>query len=182
MNDDVDLLRFGVLWACTCAVAKAVMFFHDDDKKKAAGHYVVTCPIIEVIFSEVGDLLRYSLHYDMSGRSKGTAEIVFALQTDPLAAIKRYNNVQLDGKPLKIELVGVNVTTPVPVLVTTTTNLAKPNNVIRSVQERIGARRRGHGSGQELARSRGHCQGDTMSRSLLQKHLILTWTDTTLKP
>jgi hypothetical protein len=62
---------------------------------------------------------------------QGTAEVVFALQTDPLAAIKRYNNVQLDGKPLKIELVGVNVITPVPVLVTTTTNLAKPNNVIR---------------------------------------------------
>nr|TKS17685.1 hypothetical protein D5086_0000010560 [Populus alba] len=99
------MLRFGVLWECKCAVAKAVMFFHDDDKKKkkkAAGHYVVTCPKIEVIFSEGGDLLRYSLHYDMSGRSKGTAEVVFALQTDALAAIKRYNNVQLDGKPLKI--------------------------------------------------------------------------------
>ncbi|XP_011025725.1 PREDICTED: THO complex subunit 4B-like [Populus euphratica] len=80
----------------------------------------------------------------MRGRSKGTAEVVFALQTDILAAIKRYNNVQLDGKPLKIELVGVNVITPVPVLVTTTTNLAKPNNFIRSVQERIGARRRGY--------------------------------------
>eukprot|EP00258_Populus_trichocarpa_P046785 XP_024462804.1 THO complex subunit 4B isoform X2 [Populus trichocarpa] len=81
---------------------------------------------MQVIFSEVGDLLRCSLHYDMSGRSKGTAEVVFALQTDALAAIKRYNNVQLDGKPLKIELVGDNVITPVPVLVTTTTNLAKP--------------------------------------------------------
>jgi RNA recognition motif-containing protein len=57
---------------------------------------------------------------------QGTAEVVFALQTDALAAIKRYNNVQLDGKPLKIELVGDNVITPVPVLVTTTTNLAKP--------------------------------------------------------
>ena len=57
---------------------------------------------------------------------QGTAEVVFALQTDALAAIKRYNNVQLDGKPLKIELVGDNVITPIPVLVTTTTNLAKP--------------------------------------------------------
>ena len=57
---------------------------------------------------------------------QGTAEVVFALQTDALAAIKRYNNVQLDGKPLKIELVGDNVITPMPVLVTTTTNLAKP--------------------------------------------------------
>lgn len=29
-----------------------------------------------------------------------------------MAAIKRYNNVQLDGKPMKIELVGTNMSTP----------------------------------------------------------------------
>lgn len=29
-----------------------------------------------------------------------------------MAAIKRYNNVQLDGKPMKLELVGTNITTP----------------------------------------------------------------------
>lgn len=28
-----------------------------------------------------------------------------------MAAIKRYNNVQLDGKPMKLELVGTNVST-----------------------------------------------------------------------
>ncbi|KAJ6909541.1 hypothetical protein NC652_020501 [Populus alba x Populus x berolinensis] len=91
MNDDVEVR--GIMGISFTTMIK---------KKKAAGHYVVTCPKIEVIFSEGGDLLRYSLHYDMSGRSKGTAEVVFALQTDALAAIKRYNNVQLDGKPLKI--------------------------------------------------------------------------------
>ncbi|KAG6758371.1 hypothetical protein POTOM_038716 [Populus tomentosa] len=104
---------------------------------------------IQVLFSEVGELLRYSLHYDMSGRSKGTAEVVFARQTDALAAIRRYNNVQLDGKPLKIELVGINVITPVPVSVPVTaiTNVANPNGAVRSVHERIGARGRGHGGG-----------------------------------
>ncbi|KAJ6987067.1 hypothetical protein NC653_020326 [Populus alba x Populus x berolinensis] len=93
MNDDVEVR--GIMRISFTTMIKK-------KKKKAAGHYVVTCPKIEVIFSEGGDLLRYSLHYDMSGRSKGTAEVVFALQTDALAAIKRYNNVQLDGKPLKI--------------------------------------------------------------------------------
>lgn len=29
-----------------------------------------------------------------------------------MAAIKRYNNVQLDGKPMKLELVGANITAP----------------------------------------------------------------------
>jgi THO complex subunit 4 len=26
--------------------------------------------------------------------------------------VKRYNNVQLDGKPMKIEIVGTNISTP----------------------------------------------------------------------
>ncbi|KAF9674770.1 hypothetical protein SADUNF_Sadunf10G0161500 [Salix dunnii] len=94
---------------------------------------------IKVLFSEVGELLRCSLHYDMSGRSKGTAEVVFARQTDALAAIRRYNNVQLDGKPLKIELVGVNVitTVPVPVPVSAITNVAKPNGAFRRGQGQV---------------------------------------------
>jgi THO complex subunit 4 len=29
-----------------------------------------------------------------------------------VAAVKRYNNVQLDGKPMKIEIVGTNIATP----------------------------------------------------------------------
>ncbi|XP_042012378.1 THO complex subunit 4A-like [Salvia splendens] len=62
------------------------------------------------LFSEVGDLKRYVVHYDRSGRSKGTAGVVFSRRQDAMAAIKRYNNVQLDGKPMKLELVGTNVT------------------------------------------------------------------------
>ncbi|XP_022746722.1 THO complex subunit 4B-like isoform X2 [Durio zibethinus] len=79
--------------------------------------YGVSNEDIKVLFSEVGDLKRYSINYDKSGRSKGTAEVVFFRQTDALAAIKRYNNVQLDGKPMTIELVGANVlmsSAPVP--------------------------------------------------------------------
>lgn len=29
-----------------------------------------------------------------------------------MSAVKRYNNVQLDGKPMKIEIVGTNIATP----------------------------------------------------------------------
>lgn len=43
---------------------------------------------------------------------QGTAEVVFSRRQDAMAAIKRYNNVQLDGKPMKLELVGTNITTP----------------------------------------------------------------------
>lgn len=34
---------------------------------------------------------------------------------DAVAAMKRYNNMQLDGKPMRLELVGVNIVTPVPI-------------------------------------------------------------------
>lgn len=70
-----------------------------------------------LLFSDVGELKEYALHYDKSGRSRGTAEVVFTHQSGALAAINRYNNIQLDGRPMKIEAVGVNVSThPVPAM------------------------------------------------------------------
>lgn len=47
--------------------------------------------------------------------SQGTAEVVYMRHADALAAMKRYNNLLLDGKPMKLELVGVNIVSPVPV-------------------------------------------------------------------
>lgn len=38
--------------------------------------------------------------------------MVFARRTDGFQALKRYNNVQLDGKPMKIEIVGSNTQIP----------------------------------------------------------------------
>ena len=43
---------------------------------------------------------------------QGTAEVVFSRRSDALAALKRYNNVQLDGKPMKIEIIGTNIEAP----------------------------------------------------------------------
>ncbi|XP_076897793.1 THO complex subunit 4A-like [Bidens hawaiensis] len=71
--------------------------------------YGVSNEDIKELFAEVGDLKRATIHYDRSGRSKGTAEIVFSRRRDAELAIKRYDNVQLDGKPMKIELVGTNI-------------------------------------------------------------------------
>ncbi|KQK22313.1 THO complex subunit 4A [Brachypodium distachyon] len=66
---------------------------------------------VKELFSELGDLKRCSIHYDRSGRSKGTAEVIFARRGDAVAAMKKYNNVQLDGKPMKIEILGTNTPT-----------------------------------------------------------------------
>ncbi|XWS74995.1 hypothetical protein CRYUN_Cryun01aG0047100 [Craigia yunnanensis] len=114
--------------------------------------YGVSNEDIKVLFSEVGDLKRYSINYDKSGRSKGTAEVVFFRQTDALAAIKRYNNVQLDGKPMKIELVGANVVMSAPVPPTKSGILRKPNVASKRDQEKVGGRAwlRGVGNGPNI--------------------------------
>ncbi|XP_058753679.1 THO complex subunit 4A-like [Vicia villosa] len=69
---------------------------------------------IHLLFSEEGALERYSIHYDQFGRSKGTGEVVFTKQSDALSALKRYNNMKLDGKTLQIELVGIGTSSITP--------------------------------------------------------------------
>ncbi|KAH9611682.1 hypothetical protein KSS87_017400 [Heliosperma pusillum] len=59
---------------------------------------------IRELFSEIGELKRYAIHFDRSGRPSGSAEVVYAKRSDAYAAHKRYNNVQLDGRPMKIEV------------------------------------------------------------------------------
>ncbi|KAK8923726.1 Nuclear cap-binding protein subunit 2 [Platanthera zijinensis] len=71
--------------------------------------YGVTNEDIKELFSEVGDLKRSTTHYDMNGRPSGSAEVVYTRRSDAIAAVKRYNNVQLDGKPMKIEIIGNNL-------------------------------------------------------------------------
>ncbi|CAK9181507.1 unnamed protein product [Ilex paraguariensis] len=134
--------------------------------------YGVSNEDIKVLFSLVGDLKRYSIHYDRSGRSKGTAEVVFARQSDALDAIKRYNNVQLDGQPMQIELVGLNLVTPAAMPPNTIGILGNPSGEFRSRRVAGGGWDRGggrRGFGRGRGQGRGH--GEKTSAAVLDADL-----------
>ncbi|GKV00189.1 hypothetical protein SLEP1_g12922 [Rubroshorea leprosula] len=75
---------------------------------------------IRELFSEIGVLKRYAVHFDNNGHPSGSAEVVYLRRSDAFAALKRYNNVLLDGKPMKIEVVGANVEAPISARVNVT--------------------------------------------------------------
>ncbi|URD85901.1 RNA recognition motif containing protein [Musa troglodytarum] len=129
--------------------------------------YGVSNEDIRELFSEVGDLKRYAVHYDRNGHPSGSAEVVYTRRSDAMAALKRYNNVQLDGKPMKIEVIGTNLGLPVTprVNVVGGPNGRGKRTVVMTLTRGGFQRGRGRGHPNAISSGRGRGRGSGRGRA-----------------
>ncbi|KAG0271065.1 hypothetical protein BGZ95_001190 [Linnemannia exigua] len=69
-------------------------------------HTGVSAEDLKMVFtSRVGPLKKCTIMYDQNGKSTGNALVHFSRVGDAAIAMQKFNGVQLDGRPMKIELV-----------------------------------------------------------------------------
>eukprot|EP00051_Salpingoeca_urceolata_P025327 m.451737 g.451737 ORF g.451737 m.451737 type:complete len:196 (-) comp20325_c1_seq1:254-841(-) len=123
------------------------------------GHDVIEEDMRE-LFSKFGKLKEAFIHFDRSGRSLGSATVNFTSRSAAVAAMKEYNGVLLDGKPMKIELVSADMgdaaAAPTRARVTGAVyHQFEPAAAVPTRQRSTGRGGRGSGRGRAVGRSSG---------------------------
>ncbi|KAI7860852.1 hypothetical protein BDC45DRAFT_577486 [Circinella umbellata] len=67
-------------------------------------HYNVVEKDLQDLFELVGRVEKTRIIFDRSGRSTGSAHVKFTRRSDAEAAIEKYNNVELDGQAMSIQM------------------------------------------------------------------------------
>ncbi|KAI8975420.1 hypothetical protein BDF20DRAFT_995074 [Mycotypha africana] len=76
-------------------------------------HFNVTEKDLYDLFGQIGPLKRAFLHIAPNGKSSGVADVVFVHGKDAERARNTYNNVELDGRPMRITFANVVASAPV---------------------------------------------------------------------
>jgi len=95
--------------------------------------YKVTSKDLKDLFKDIGPVKSSAINFLPNGKSKGTGQVVFVRNNDAKRAINKYNNVELDGRPMKIEMV------------LSSTSALKNKNNIRNRSGRMRRRRNRNG-------------------------------------
>ncbi|KAI8075832.1 uncharacterized protein B0P05DRAFT_546580 [Gilbertella persicaria] len=78
-------------------------------------HFNVTEKDLYDLFGQIGPLKRAFLHIGPNGKSAGIADVVFQSSHDAERARNTYNNVELDGRPMRITVASiVSAVAPAP--------------------------------------------------------------------
>lgn len=68
-------------------------------------HWEVTPEDVKELFQTVAPVLSHAVHFDNSGRSEGTAEVVFKTRAQAVLAQNQYSGVKLDNREIQIDLI-----------------------------------------------------------------------------